>query len=177
MRNRSTVWFQLTGIITLIYGIFSVLSYGWIIFPLIYIIPTIIAGTQFLRYAHMTEDQFRKVRTIAIIWSVFLLIYSPLTGLFGIIGSCQIPAKIQENKYQNNKSYNDNQTNQQEYIQEQISSSQKNQNQEFVDEQNVQQTKYDAKIEKINRLADLKERNVISEQEFEQLKNKIMKED
>ena len=156
--NRSSGLFQLTGILTLIVGIITAIGYGWLVFPLIYVIPIIIAGSKFLKYANMTDEQFQKKRNSAVGWSIFLIIFCLFTGVLAIIGVCQIPAIVQAEQKNDIK---------QKVEQE---------NSEGQDLTSINDEVFDKKLDKINRLEDLRHRNVISEQEFEDLKYKILKE-
>ena len=148
--NKSCGLFQATGVITLIVSITYTMCIGWTIVPFIFIIPMIISGVKFLNYADMTPEDFELHRNNAIGWGLFLLIFCTFSGILGLLAINQLP----ETESNSQNYYHDNYTNNDD-----ISS---------IDTQE--------KIEKLERLLSLKERQVISDQEYEDLKRKILKE-
>lgn len=144
--NKSSSLFKAAGIISLVEGIVVLIFGAWVIFPIAIGVPLIIAGNAFIKYSNMTSDQFALYRSTAFGWSIFLLFCSTISGILAFIGINQI--EDVENTTAN-QSYTSNPPSQTDICEE-------------------------SKLEKIERLISLRDRNVISQEEFEHLKNKIL---
>lgn len=166
--NKHYALFQIAGVLALVQGIVLAISTGWVILPLAFIVPLIIAGTKYLKYSNMTVEELQEKQTELMIFGIFLLIFSFVSGIIGLITTHQVLNEGSVNSSNSQVKTNAKTANQ-------VQNTQNVSSQETVVEKDkVVKTKEELKLEKIERLKSLKERNIIDEQEFEDLKNKIL---
>lgn len=157
MRNNGSTLFKITGILAIIFG--SLCCLGFLaIFPLLIGIPLIIGGIQYLKYADYTNEQIAASSSPIIVWTVVFFMAGVLLGILSLLAYLSVTnSTIARNVNPNNYDYN-NST-------------------EVTGEIRPDDTNKsdDDKISKLERLNKLKEQGLISEEEYNNLKNDLLK--
>lgn len=142
--NNSSNMLKIAGIIALIYGATSTIASFIVILTLPITICMIIAGVKFLKYADMTTAEVEKHRSAILAWSIFLICVSVLPGVLGLIAWSEI----------GNQPFT-------------VYNAEANKDSDVFEQE-------ESDIDKLQQICKLKEDGTITEEEFEQLKNKIL---
>ena len=155
--SKQSSLFQVAGVLALIEGITLIISIGWLILPLVFVIPIVVAGVKYIKYANFTDEELKKIHSSIVLWGVYLIFTCIISGILGLVAANQI-VNYQENAL----TYNSTGTNRENVKQEETVNNKQS------------KTEQDIINEKIERLNSLRERNIIDDQEYEDLKNKIL---
>lgn len=158
MNNNSAILFKIAGILAIISGAITCLaSIATFFISLAIGIPLIIVGKLFLKYATMDDEELILNKSAILGWSIFLLFFCSIAGILALVGysNCDVF---------NCRAYDNQKKDDSEII---INTSDTFESDNYFED----------KIQKLERLKSLKDRNIISNEEFEILKSKILKED
>ncbi len=165
--NKGSTLFKISGILAIIGGaICCVVSPFTFFLSLGLGIPLIIGGNKIMKMADLDEEEIEQNKTSIIAWSIFFLIVDTISGVLSLIGlmMCETSSNQKTSQTQANQNGQDSQSNA------------KNENIHTYNESEPSRT-FENKAEKLERLLSLKERGVLSDEEFQALKEKILKED
>lgn len=147
MINKGSSLFRATGIVTIVIG--GISCFGFLaIFPLILGVALILGGVNFLKYAEYTKEDIEKEKAVIIIWIVVFFIFGWLiAGILALVAYLTAVNADQTNTV---------------VVKDQ------------EEEKKADQTQADLKIEKLEKLENLKQQGLLTEEEFELLKKELL---
>lgn len=166
MKNRGSTLFKISGILAIVLGaILCAVSLFTFFITLAFGIPIIIGGNRIMNMADLSNEEIEQNKTAIIGWSIFFLIVGTISGVLSLIGLIMCESSSNQSS----------QT--QANLNEQKTQSQNNNENIHVYNENEPSRMFENKAEKLERLLSLKERGILTEEEFKSLKEKTLKED
>lgn len=158
MKNKGSTLFKVAGILAIVFGAICCLGF-LAIFPLFVGVPLIIGGCQYLKYAELTDEEIKQSETAILVWTIVFFLTGILLGVLSLIGYLNITnnGNIIKN---GNATQQNNQTQNETEVSGTI---------------NTENSEADVKIAKIERLNKLKEQGLISQEEYDRLKEELFK--
>lgn len=145
--NKGSTLFKASGIVAIVIGGISCMGF-MAIFPLITGIALIFGGINFLKYADYTEEQILNEKTPIIIWIVVFFIFGMIiTGVLSLVAYLNVTNANSSSVItvvKDNNSENEN------------------------------KTVYDSKIEKLEKLDNLRKQGLLTEEEYNSLKKELL---
>lgn len=163
--NKGSTLFKISGILAIIGGAICCAVSPFTFFLSLGLgIPLIIGGNKVMKMADMSDEEVEQNKSSLIAWSIFFLIADTVSGILSLIGiimceSSSTQGRTQTKTEQNKQESNIKDENIQNY------------------NENEPSRAFENKAEKLERLLSLKERGVLTDEEFKALKEKILKED
>lgn len=147
MRNKNSTFYLISGIIGIIFGVILCIT----LFGIVLGIPLIIGATKYLSWSKMSDEQVLASRDAIVIWGIVYAIFLFPLGLVALVPVFNLEGQLQK------------------AISPSSNPTDASQNTTVANDM-------DAKMEKIKKLHDMKEKGIIDEEDFKLAKDKILKE-
>ena len=159
MKNRGSTLFKITGILAIVTGALLCVNF-WAIFPIILGGPLIWGGVEFLKYTDMTDEEILAKESTLIVWIVVFFIGSVYLGVLALIALFQVKEALPKSNGKTTE------------VNGNINPEEKQT--EVKPEPKKEKDKGEVLLEKLQKINKLKEDGLISEEEYNKLKEDII---